>query len=594
MRDDTRLVLIDIPGINEAGSSSDSNNNNNNNNNNKYKDYVESNWDTFDCVICVLDAIQGVNTQEQIELLKFIKRNNDNLKKIPTIILGNKMDDLNDDDTQNLIEETRLKTIEIFGNDCYDCAQFKEEEDGYDNDNDNDALPSRSSAVFIPLSAKNAFMYRKAGNINLNELEDIKYRDVVNKIGYDEYGRKWSKMNIQQQIESVIEILSDPDEYNMRLAGTNFHTFLNVLTYYAGGNEAQKYLLSKQIDIELSRIANGSNKKSISESIYKVYKRCKAIDRTDETTNDLKDTFWNGFQDCERKVFLDDLNKTSSTNNNVVNSTSFERLFFELEKYNELSTLLGWTEESSKAIGTMKRLLRRQISFLLEKIEKWNFDSFCGEVSPTINTVKNHCTGTYSYCAHTSSHGYSCNQSFNKAHAEYSSLQFKCGVSRTVFESKWKVPENVTWENLSPHDWITILSSLSLVWNQSRFIEDFGMEKVKLEELLSMFRMVFTSIFGLSIDGGEAMVGSSTYYVQAYKDAIKQYGKDDAIMKVMMPHTLTDPSHWGYFAWKYIKLCDGKNLVGPVSEFGENADAKPVELASSDISKDVDVKPMEE
>jgi GTP-binding protein EngB required for normal cell division len=297
MRDDTRLVLIDIPGINEAGSSSDSNNNNNNNN--KYKDYVESNWDTFDCVICVLDAIQGVNTQEQIELLKFIKRNNDNLKKIPTIILGNKMDDLNDDDTQNLIEETRLKTIEIFGNDCYDCAQFKEEEeeDDNDNDNDNDALPSRSSAVFIPLSAKNAFMYRKAGNINLNELEDIKYRDVVNKIGYDEYGRKWSKMNIQQQIESVIEILSDPDEYNMRLAGTNFHTFLNVLTYYAGGNEAQKYLLSKQIDIELSRIANGSNKKSISESIYKVYKRCKAIDRTDETTNDLKDTFWNGFQD---------------------------------------------------------------------------------------------------------------------------------------------------------------------------------------------------------------------------------------------------------------------------------------------------------
>ena len=53
--------------------------------------------------------------------------------------------------------------------------------------------------------------------------------------------------NIQQQIESVIEILSDPDEYNMRLAGTNFHTFLNILTYYAGGNEAQKYLLSKQI-----------------------------------------------------------------------------------------------------------------------------------------------------------------------------------------------------------------------------------------------------------------------------------------------------------------------------------------------------------
>ena len=82
-------------------------------------------------------------------------------------------------------------------------------------------------------------------------------------------------------------------------------------------------------------------------------------------------------------------------------------------------------------------------------------------------------------------------------------------------------PRNVTWENLSPHDWITILYSLSLVWNQSRFIEDFGIEKVKLEETLSIFRMIFTSIFGLSIDSGDAMLGSSSYYVRAYKDAIK-------------------------------------------------------------------------
>lgn len=45
---------------------------------------------------------QGVNTQEQVKLLEFIKQNNKNFRKIPTIILGNKMDDLIDEDIQNL------------------------------------------------------------------------------------------------------------------------------------------------------------------------------------------------------------------------------------------------------------------------------------------------------------------------------------------------------------------------------------------------------------------------------------------------------------------------------------------------------------
>ncbi|OEU10837.1 hypothetical protein FRACYDRAFT_246709 [Fragilariopsis cylindrus CCMP1102] len=161
-------------------------------------------------------------------------------------------------------------------------------------------------------------------------------------------------------------------------------------------------------------------------------------------------------------IVIDQSRKIKQISEYCYNPTFFERLFVELEKYNELSTLLGWMEESSKAIGTTKRF---------------------------------------------------------------------------------------------------------------RFIEDFGIEKVKLEETLSIFRMVFTSLFGLSIDSGDAMLESSTYYVRAYKDAIKQYGKGDAIVKVLMPNTLTDPSHWGYFAWKYIKLCDSKNLDGLVLEFGENADS---------------------
>ena len=42
MRDDTRLVLVDIPGTNEAGTEK------------IYQDYVSSTWDTFDAMIVVM------------------------------------------------------------------------------------------------------------------------------------------------------------------------------------------------------------------------------------------------------------------------------------------------------------------------------------------------------------------------------------------------------------------------------------------------------------------------------------------------------------------------------------------------------------
>ena len=50
MKTDTQLVVVDIPGINEAGAF------------NKYKNFVVQKWDTFDCIVVVMDGRQGVNT----------------------------------------------------------------------------------------------------------------------------------------------------------------------------------------------------------------------------------------------------------------------------------------------------------------------------------------------------------------------------------------------------------------------------------------------------------------------------------------------------------------------------------------------------
>lgn len=158
MRKDTRLVLIDVPGINEADSSR------------KFRDYVKSHWTTFDCVVLVKDAVQGVNTEEQVELLKFVEENNVEGKGVPTIILGNKMDDPDNEQKLEFVRETRQKTIEIFGESCsqkiLDCI-LEAKAQGVDNQE------LRSGVVFVPVSAAYAFVYRKAGSLTVENLQKL-------------------------------------------------------------------------------------------------------------------------------------------------------------------------------------------------------------------------------------------------------------------------------------------------------------------------------------------------------------------------------------------------------------------------------------
>lgn len=98
MRSDTRLVLLEIPGLNEAGSDD------------LYRNYVTDHWNSFDCVIAVTDAVQGVNSQEQVQLLELIRTNKNTQKKqLPIIVLCNKVDDFEDKEIMVLVEEVRAK-----------------------------------------------------------------------------------------------------------------------------------------------------------------------------------------------------------------------------------------------------------------------------------------------------------------------------------------------------------------------------------------------------------------------------------------------------------------------------------------------------
>lgn len=98
MRQDTQLVLIDIPGL-EPGSS------NSNTSPCPYTAYVKQQWDSFDCVIVVLDVT--ANPLDQERSLQFVKQQLDMQTRHPVLCLWNKLDDPYDPKALQIIKQTQ-------------------------------------------------------------------------------------------------------------------------------------------------------------------------------------------------------------------------------------------------------------------------------------------------------------------------------------------------------------------------------------------------------------------------------------------------------------------------------------------------------
>lgn len=111
MRKDTTLVVVDIPGLNEAGTSD------------MYLKYVSRQWDSYDCVVVVMDAEKGVNTEEQVSLLEFVKEKQQQVKDVPVIVLCNKVDDPDSNhELAVLVDEVRAKVEQVFEVNCRKAA----------------------------------------------------------------------------------------------------------------------------------------------------------------------------------------------------------------------------------------------------------------------------------------------------------------------------------------------------------------------------------------------------------------------------------------------------------------------------------------
>jgi GTPase SAR1 family protein len=241
MRRDTKLVIVDVPGINEAGTSS------------KYKDFVNANWHTFDIAVIVMHARQGVKTEEQHVLLKLVKENLASSKNIPVIVLSTKVDDPHIKEQKALLGQARSVMETLFEVPDRQKA-LQDLLHGFCKKSIKQCL--KRNAFFpavVPISAMHAFVYCCGSRLSYEELCKMD-ADFIHNIGKDGYGRHWHRFGKRKQLEKAFEAVSEDEERQDGVEANNFDEFVKVLAYCIGDRDQHASLMENQIDVAVKRM----------------------------------------------------------------------------------------------------------------------------------------------------------------------------------------------------------------------------------------------------------------------------------------------------------------------------------------------------
>jgi signal recognition particle receptor subunit beta len=234
MHPNTRLVLVDIPGLNEAKMG------------NKYKDYVKSKWHMFDCVIVVMDAKQGVNTDDQVELFRFVK-SNQTIRWQPVIILCNKVDDPDDEEQAEMMIEARQEVEKIFAvtNREKSLQQLLSIKDSVKKHLQH--LPA-----FLRIATNDAYFLQTAHLLTFDQFRQFDDKLLLDKYGKNIIGRlRWNKLSQETRMKELYDYASDPDTFQESLSGSNFQQFTKVFGICIGKPEMQLNLVVDRLKATL-------------------------------------------------------------------------------------------------------------------------------------------------------------------------------------------------------------------------------------------------------------------------------------------------------------------------------------------------------
>jgi small GTP-binding protein len=180
---DCLFNIYDIPGLNDARTKQ------------IYYDYLKSAIEHFNLILLIIDINSGMNTSDEMDILKFIVKYTKRFKhrNIRTLVVANKADDM---------QLGPNKTLR-FGRDMqemFDQVESSVKEEFEDSDVEDHLLG------VIPLCALDAYLYRMIRNPKPDfELTPAQ----IHKIGTNDCGKKFSLLDPEEQKTKVLEIVKD-------------------------------------------------------------------------------------------------------------------------------------------------------------------------------------------------------------------------------------------------------------------------------------------------------------------------------------------------------------------------------------------------
>lgn len=263
--------VYDIPGLNDARTKD------------IYYDYLETNFHKFNLVVFLVDIHSGLNTSDEMDMLRFITNNTrdqfkTNSRNIYTLVIVNKADDMQTDEDSDRLEITgELREM------------FEQVETTVTKEFTSKGLKDNLIGI-IPLCAIDAYLYRMVKKHGRNfKLSP----EQILKIGVNQNGKKFSTLKPATQEARVYDILNDQEFINTMIKLSGFSRLESILHQFLKDNDKGSKLRIDNLLYELKqlpKLRDITNKKGWFEletfenlilQYKKIYDNIKLIDKAE-------------------------------------------------------------------------------------------------------------------------------------------------------------------------------------------------------------------------------------------------------------------------------------------------------------------------
>ena len=224
--------VYDVPGLNDARTQD------------IYYNYLETNFHKFNLIVFLVDIHSGLNTADEMRMLKFIAQNtrhhnqcSPHSREIHTLVVVNKADDMQDHDSKMEItgelSEMFTQTETTVRHEFRECGL------------------ERNLIGVIPLCAIDAYLYRM---IKKHGTAFELSPEHVLKIGVNENGKKFSTKKPEVQRAEVAEILKKTDFIDTMIKLSGFKGFTDALHKFLNANDKGRQIRVDNLQYEMDKL----------------------------------------------------------------------------------------------------------------------------------------------------------------------------------------------------------------------------------------------------------------------------------------------------------------------------------------------------